>query len=52
MLIDEHSIYRFEPRLWSIIVTIAAILIFANLGLWQLSRADEKQSKHEQLEQL
>ncbi len=43
--------YRFEPRLWSVILTIVAILIFMNLGFWQLSRADEKQSKHEQLEQ-
>lgn len=43
--------YRFEPRLWSVILTIMAIVIFMNLGFWQLSRADEKQSKHEQLEQ-
>ncbi len=43
--------YQFEPRLWSVILTLVAIAVFLNLGLWQLSRADEKQSQYDQLEQ-
>lgn len=43
--------YQFEPRLWSVILTLVAIAVFSNLGLWQLSRADEKQSRYDQLEQ-
>ena len=43
--------YRFEPKPWAIIITIAATLIFIELGKWQLSRADEKTVRHEQLEE-
>ena len=42
--------YRFEPKLWSIIITLLAIIVFVNLGQWQLSRADEKESAFEQIE--
>lgn len=43
--------YRFEPRLWAIIVTTISVFVFMELGKWQLSRADEKNAQHEQLEQ-
>lgn len=43
--------YRFEPKLWVIIVTTALALLFIELGKWQLSRADEKNAQYEQLEQ-
>lgn len=43
--------YRFEPKLWTIIITIASVLIFIELGKWQLSRADEKTAHYEQLEE-
>ena len=43
--------YRFEPKLWAIIITIASALIFIELGKWQLSRADEKTVRYEQLEE-
>lgn len=43
--------YRFEPKLWVIVVTITAVVVFLELGKWQLSRADEKNTQHEQLEQ-
>jgi len=42
--------YRFKPRLWSIVLTILFVMIFVGLGKWQLSRADEKNTQHEQLE--
>ncbi|MBS0424923.1 MAG: SURF1 family protein [Proteobacteria bacterium] len=43
--------YRFEPRLWTIIITIISVIIFIELGKWQLSRAEEKKGQYEQLEQ-
>ncbi len=43
--------YRFEPRLWTIIITIIFVIIFIELGKWQLSRAEEKNEQYEQLEQ-
>ncbi|WP_297324692.1 SURF1 family protein [Nitrosomonas sp.] len=43
--------YRFEPKFWAIIITIASVLIFTELGKWQLSRADEKTARYEQLEE-
>jgi len=43
--------YRFEPKLWAIIVTTVFVIVFIELGKWQLSRADEKNARHEQLEQ-
>jgi len=43
--------YRFEPRLWAIVITIISAIIFIELGKWQLSRAEEKNLQYEQLEQ-
>jgi surfeit locus 1 family protein len=43
--------YRFEPKLWVILVTAVSVIIFIELGKWQLSRADEKNARHELLEQ-
>jgi len=43
--------YRFEPKVWTIIVTSILVLVFFQLGKWQLSRADEKNLRYEQLEQ-
>lgn len=43
--------YRFEPKLWAIIVTVVSVFFFIELGRWQLSRADEKNERYEQLEQ-
>jgi surfeit locus 1 family protein len=43
--------YRFEPKLWAITITVVFVIIFVELGKWQLSRAEEKNAQHEQLEQ-
>lgn len=43
--------YRFEPKLWAIVVAIIFLIVFIELGKWQLSRADEKSARFEQLEQ-
>ena len=43
--------YRFEPRLWAIAITIVSVIIFIELGKWQLSRAEEKSAQYERLEQ-
>ncbi len=43
--------YRFEPKLWTIVITIIFVIIFVELGKWQLSRAEEKNAQYEQLEQ-
>ncbi|MBP6366589.1 MAG: SURF1 family protein [Nitrosomonas sp.] len=43
--------YRFEPKIWAIIVTLIFALIFIELGKWQLSRADEKDARYELLDQ-
>ncbi|MDP1549403.1 MAG: SURF1 family protein [Nitrosomonas sp.] len=42
--------YRFEPKLWAVFVTALFVIIFIELGKWQLSRADEKNARHELLE--
>lgn len=42
--------YRFEPRLWAVLVTVVFVIIFIELGKWQLTRADEKNTRHELLE--
>jgi len=42
--------YQFKPKLWLSIVTILALILFVKLGLWQLSRADEKDARHISLE--
>ncbi len=43
--------YRFEPKLWAVLVTVVFVIIFIELGKWQLSRADEKNARHALLEQ-
>ncbi len=43
--------YRFEPRLWAIIATVASVLVFIELGKWQLSRAEEKNVQYKKLEE-
>lgn len=42
---------RFEPKLWVVLVTAVSVIIFIELGKWQLSRADEKNARYELLEQ-
>ncbi len=42
--------YRFEPKLWVVLVTVVFVIIFIELGNWQLSRAEEKNARHELLE--
>ncbi|MDP3281330.1 MAG: SURF1 family protein [Nitrosomonas sp.] len=42
--------YRFEPRLWAVLVTVVFVIIFIELGKWQLTRADEKNTRHELFE--
>lgn len=44
--------WRFTPQLWSTIAATAGIVIFIQLGNWQLSRADEKESRQERLDLL
>ena len=44
--------WRFTPRLWSTIAATAGIVIFIQLGNWQLSRAEEKESRQERLDLL
>lgn len=44
--------YSFTPKIWSIIVTAAFVFLFISLGNWQLSRADEKNARQEQLDRL
>lgn len=43
--------YRFEPKLWAIVLTIVATSVFFKLGQWQLSRAHEKEMQYEQIAQ-
>lgn len=43
--------YQFKPRWWVVLLTISLAIIFIRLGLWQLSRADEKELRHEKIEQ-
>ncbi|MCO6427764.1 SURF1 family protein [Nitrosomonas communis] len=42
--------YQFKPRWWIVLLTIALTLIFVRLGLWQLSRANEKELRQERIE--
>lgn len=42
--------YQFKPKLWLSLVTILVIMLFVKLGLWQLSRAEEKDARHMSLE--
>lgn len=43
--------YRFKPQLWAIIITAIFVLIFVELGKWQLSRAEEKDTQYKRLEE-
>ena len=42
--------YRFKPKLWTFILASILVFIFIKLGNWQLSRADQKNARYEQLE--
>lgn len=44
--------WRFTPKLWSTIAAAVGIVIFIQLGNWQLSRAEEKESRQERLDLL
>ncbi len=44
--------WRFAPRLWSTIAAAVVITIMVQLGNWQLSRAQEKEWRQEQLDRL
>jgi surfeit locus 1 family protein len=44
--------WRFKPRLWSTVVAAVVITIMVQLGNWQLSRAQEKESRQERLDRL
>ena len=42
---------RFEPPLWSILLTLLGTTLFACLGIWQLQRAELKQSIQDRFEE-
>lgn len=44
--------WRFTPRLWSTVAAAVVVIIMLQLGNWQLSRAQEKDSRQEQLDRL
>jgi surfeit locus 1 family protein len=44
--------WRFTPRLWSTVAAAVVVVIMLQLGNWQLSRAQEKESRQEQLDLL
>ncbi len=44
--------YNFKPKIWSIIAATGFVVLFIALGNWQLSRADEKNMRQAQLDQL
>lgn len=44
--------WRFTPRLWSTVVAVVVIAVMVQLGNWQLSRAQEKESRQEKLDAL
>ncbi len=44
--------YNFKPKIWAIIVSTIFVVVFIQLGNWQLSRADEKDARQQQLEEL
>lgn len=43
--------YDFKPKIWAIIVSTIFVVVFIQLGNWQLSRADEKDARQQQLEE-
>ncbi len=44
--------YNFRPKIWSLAVTIIFVVVFVQLGEWQLSRAEEKDLRQHQLDEL
>lgn len=44
--------WRFTPRLWSTVAAVVVVTIMVQLGNWQLSRAQEKESRQEKLDTL
>lgn len=42
--------YRFKPKIWTIVLMMFFVAVFSSLGRWQMSRADEKNIKHEQMQ--
>lgn len=44
--------YNFSPKIWAVIVSVVFVIIFIELGKWQLSRAEEKNTRQEQLDLL
>ena len=42
--------WRFTPRLWSTVAAGVVITVMLQLGNWQLSRAEEKESRQERLD--
>jgi len=43
---------EFKPKLWVVIIVVCFVIVFIELGKWQLSRADERNSRQERLDQL
>ena len=43
---------HFRPKLWTLLVSTVFVIVFIQLGNWQLSRADEKDARQQQLDQL
>ena len=44
--------FKFRARLWLTLATIVVILTMISLGNWQISRAQEKEERHEQIGRL
>jgi surfeit locus 1 family protein len=44
--------YNFRPKIWALVITVIFVIIFVQLGQWQLSRAEEKDQRQHQLDQL
>jgi len=44
--------YQFNPKLWAVVLVLFSVFIFIELGKWQLSRAEERSSRHKSFEQL
>jgi surfeit locus 1 family protein len=44
--------YQFSPKLWAAVLVVFFVFVFIELGRWQLSRAEERSSRHESFEQL
>ena len=44
--------FKFRARLWLTLATIVVIITMISLGNWQISRAQEKEERHEQIGRL